>query len=516
MSQVRMPDGTVVGFPDDMPPEQIKSLIATKFPDTSGAPKPAVPAEPQTAPKADRLPEERGVFRRIDDAVRGAADMATFGFADELSAWLGSKTGVGGEAGNYDANLEAQRQRDSEDGVERLGGQLAGALLTPGGLAKTIPGTVAHGAAAGGLYGFGSGEGGLGDRAESAAIGGALGGAAGGALRGVTNALGNRAAAKTIPSNEELRRLANAAYNKADMAGVIIKPEGMQRLATGMVDDLVDFGYDPVLQPGVKAVLDRLSDLGNKNVTLKGLDVVRKVAGNAAKIRDNPSQQALASKIIGRIDDYIDNLPDSDVLTGNPQIGSNALREARELWSRLRKSEMVDTAALKAERRAASTGSGANADNALRQNVRGLLDNPRTARGMTAAERGAAERVVRGTPTQNALRLAGKFAPTGVVSGVLSGGAGVGLAGPAGLALPLVGAVAKSAADRMTVKNAERLSQIMRSGGRTAKDLGDLARGGQISIPQVQRLSKFASRIGIPLSEIAAMLKERVATEVQR
>lgn len=465
-------------------------------------------------------PESRSLFRRADDLVRGVADMATFGMADELSAWLASKTGIGGKEGDYEGNLAGQRERDAQGGPERLVGQLAGAVMIPGGFAKSTLGAAAEGAGLGAAYGFGSGEGGAEERAKNAGFGALAGGAAGGAIRGIANSLGNRAAAAIIPSNQELRKAANAAYNKAEAAGVIVKPSGMQRLQHDIVSDLTDFGYDPALQPGVAAVVSRLGDLSDKNVTLKGLDVLRRVAGNAAKIPGNPSQQALASKIIDRLDDFIGTLPDADVMTGNAKVGAQALRQARNLWGRLRKSEMVDTAALKAERRAASTGSGGNADNALRQNVRGLLDNPRTARGMTPQETAAAERVVRGTPVQNTLRLVGKAAPTGIVSGGIgsSMGAGAGsfVGGPVGAvvgsaAVPLVGKVAKSAADRMTVRNAEKLSQIIRSGGRTGKDLADLARGGQLSIPQVQRLDKFAKRIGIPVSEMAAMLEERVA-----
>ena len=33
MPVVRMPDGALVNFPDDMPQEEIKGLIASKFPD---------------------------------------------------------------------------------------------------------------------------------------------------------------------------------------------------------------------------------------------------------------------------------------------------------------------------------------------------------------------------------------------------------------------------------------------------------------------------------------------------
>jgi hypothetical protein len=38
MPQVRMPNGDIVSFPDDMPPEQIRELISRKFPEVSAAP----------------------------------------------------------------------------------------------------------------------------------------------------------------------------------------------------------------------------------------------------------------------------------------------------------------------------------------------------------------------------------------------------------------------------------------------------------------------------------------------
>jgi hypothetical protein len=501
MIEVELPDGMIVEFPDGTSPDVMRQALQKRF---------GAPQAPQEAAPA---PEGRGFFRRVDDAVRGVADAATFGFSDEIAAGLGSLTGIGGESGQFDQNLAAQRQRDATGGLERFGGQLAGAVAMPGAAAKSIMGAAGKGALAGGAYGFGSGEGGVGNRLENARMGAAVGGAAGGVLRAGANALGSRAAAKTIPSNDQLRKAAETAYSHADKAGVIIKPQASARLIRSVIDDATEFGYDPGLQPGVTAVLRRLSGLKDQNVTLKGMDIIRRVAANAAMQADNPSQQTLARKIIDRIDDHIDQLADGDILTGS-KAGVHHLKEARQLWGRLRRSEMVDTAATRAELRAASTGSGGNADNATRQNVRRLIERPK---GLTATEQKAADRVVRGTVQQNALRVAGKAAPTGIVSGGIGSaiGAAIGsfLGGPAGaavgsFAVPAVGQVAKSAADRMTVKNVERLSQIIRSGGKSAKELATLARGGQLSIPQVKRVEALAKMFGITVPEITAIAAE--------
>lgn len=420
--------------------------------------------------------QERGLFRRIDDAVRGVADMATFGFADEISAGLGSLTGIGGQAGEYAANLDAQRARDREGGWERLGGQVVGAFTSPMAAAKTTLGAVGLGALTGGAYGFGSSEGNVADRIPGGVIGATLGGAAGGAVHRAANALSARAARKAIPDVDDLRALSQAGYEAAENAGVIVRPEGMRRIATETVSDLAEFGYHPRLQPKIGTLLSEMERLGNTNTTYKGLDTLRKMASRVAGSND-PSEAAMASRIINRLDDYMTNLPADDVIMGNAQQAAQGIRQGRDNWSRMRRAEMVDTARVKAERRAASTGTGGNLENTLRQNVRAILDNPRRSRGMSPAEIEMAEKVVRGTPMQDALRLVGRLSPT---TGGLSAMMNVGAAAfNPFLAIPgAVGLGAKTLADRGTRQNVQRLSELIRSGGMTADDIAKLAAKG--------------------------------------
>jgi hypothetical protein len=326
-------------------------------------------------------------------------------------------------------------------------------------------------------------------------------------VRAGANAIERKLAGSVIPSNEALSKAAQDAYKAADDAGVIIRPESTARLSASIKRQLEDEGFDTALHPGVSAVLNRLDGLEGQNVTLKGMDVIRRVASNAAGDVTRPDQQRLVSKMINQIDDFIGDLKPADVLAGNSHEAANQMLKARSLWTRMKKAEKIDTAILKAERRAASTGSGGNADNAMRQNVRSILDNPRLSRGMSAAEKKAAERVVRGTLPQNALRLAGKLAPTGVVSGTLSSAAGYGLAGPIGLGLPMLGAGAKALADRMTVRNVEKLSQLIRSGGLTTQQVAEYIRRGVIPAPVgFKAIEAAAQAAQTPMSRIGAEL----------
>lgn len=148
-----------------------------------------VPKAPEKAQQAsqDEPSTIQKVAKTADDFVRGLADAATFGYADEIAAWLDSK--VKGQ--DYAKALAAQRQRDKDAGAGRTVGQVAGALL-PGGVAfKAAAGAgklarvgagVATGGIQGALYGSGSAEGDLADRLEGAAKGGMLGAAVGGAI----------------------------------------------------------------------------------------------------------------------------------------------------------------------------------------------------------------------------------------------------------------------------------------------------------------------------------------------
>jgi len=159
-------------------------------------------------------------------------------------------------------------------------------------------------------------------------------------------------------------------------------------------------------------------------------------------------------------------------------------------------------------------------DNATRQNVRRLVENPR---GMSEKEKELAAVVVRGGGKgQQLMRLVGKAAPTGIVSGgvgsSMGAAAGSFFGGPVGaaigsVAVPAVGQAAKKLADRATMRNVEKLSQVIRSGGQTGSDLAKLARGGQMDIPSVQRIEKFAKRIGMTLSEMAAVLRQQATAE---
>lgn len=362
--------------------------------------------------------------------------------------WLNALERNVGKANLPEATTEFERSVDKA-------GQFVGGGL-PFGPAGLLPSATAYlGSEAGRKLDEADVTGGYGET-----VGAIAGGMGPGLVRGQVTAGASRA-----PTNDQLRTLANQAYQRAENAGVIVSPQGGNRLAHAVRNDLTALGYNPRLHPRVGAVLDELDNATTGNTTLQGIDQLRRVASNASQTLDR-SERAIATRIINQIDDFVETLQPADIVAGNAQVGAQALNEARGFWSRLRKSETVDEALTKAERRAASTGSGGNADNATRQNIRAILDNPRLSRGFTQAERAIMERVVRGTYPQNFLRLVGKLSPQG--NGLMAAlGIGATAGAPTVGWIPsAIGMAAKPLAEAMTRRNVAHLQNAVRTGPR--------------------------------------------------
>jgi surface antigen len=476
---------------------------------------------PPTAEQAAERQVNQGARPLTEAAAlgRGVADGATFGFADELTAGMAAinpvsavmdwATGTGrGMSDRYNESLAQQRGAITADENNRSGARLAGQI---GGAVATGVGAVGAGATAtrlaaptagalpraglaavdgavmGGLAGAGQGTSPEG-RASGAAMGallGAPGGAAGSLIgTGVGRMIGARA--PTAPTADQLRSGANAAYEAADSAGVIIAPQRTQQLVNNVIDDLTEFGYHPGLHSRMTAVLSELDRVSQEPITLKGMEIVRRIARNAAQSQD-ASEATLGSRVIERIDEAISGLGPEDVMGGNVRQGVDALQQARSLWSSMRKDETVSDALSRAELRAASTGSGGNLDNATRQNIRAILENPRASRGFTADERAALETVVRGTPTQNALRLVGKLSPEG--SGLMAAlGLGATAANPWLAIPPIAGFVAKRASDGLTNNNVRVAQALIRSGGDRAATQAPMTQRELIARALMERL----------------------------
>ncbi len=132
--------------------------------------------------------------QRLDDIVRGVADVFTFGTADEIAAAAQAATGVGTiglpQGQDYETALAQERARDeASNQAARLMGNAAGGLTLGGvvGAPRTLGQAVLQGTGLGAAMGFGSGEGGFKERLKSSGFGAMVGGPLSGAAYGLSN-----------------------------------------------------------------------------------------------------------------------------------------------------------------------------------------------------------------------------------------------------------------------------------------------------------------------------------------
>jgi len=433
----------------------------------------------------------------LDNFLRPLQQGMTFGFGDELIA-LGRSTLRGTDYGQELDYERAALDRAREErpvlayGSEILGGGATGALATPalsGGLLMRIAQSAGIGAAQGGVYGFGAGEDGFADRAENAAWGGALGGVMGAAapmvasgIQAGVNRLVNpspRAVTAMAGGTDDMRAAANALYAQADQAAGLPRSD-FTTMAQALSGQVQRQGMDDMLTPGAVRVMDNITDAATDPAATIGFreaDILRRQAAIPAGNVANRTEASIGSMIVEGIDSFIDN--------ADPQL-AGVLREARDIWGRLRRTELIDVAFDRASRAASGF------ENGLRVEFRRILNNPRLVRGFGADEIAAMERVVSGTPMGNLLRQVGRFGvglggqsnAVGMSLGAIMGGAaGSAVGGPAGSALGSLGVLAlgtgaKAAANATTRNAAEFARAITALGGLPyTPAIGDGARG---------------------------------------
>lgn len=401
------------------------------------------------------------------------AQGVSLGFGDELTALESAALGRTPQGGwfdysqpfreRYDRNLAAERAQQArfrgENPVTAIASEIAGGIANPLSRVAGVKGAAAYGAA----YGFGSGEGGLMERATDAAISGTFGGAFAAAVPAMTGMLGNWFKKSAAPTIEKVKSLAQNAYRKADQSGLVVKSGSFQKMVERVGATVADEGIDKTIHPKATAALNRLREEVGGTMTLKHLDTLRRVVRGAAQSTD-ADERRIAGIMLNEIDDYLTTLKPSDVAAGDAKAAASALRDARELWSRFRKAELINDAVERAARRAQSTGSGGNAENAIRQNIRSLIDNPKTRRAFNQQELKAMKQVVQGTPTQNTFRLIGKLSPQG--SGLMAAlGIGATAYNPWLAAAPAAGMIAKPISEGIGRSNVSALQRQVLSGG---------------------------------------------------
>jgi hypothetical protein len=280
-----------------------------------------------------------------------------------------------------------------------------------------------------------------------------------------------RRAASAVPSAEDLLGTARGQFKAAENMGLVVSPDFVTKTAADMRQSLR--GFDPEGQAAVFKAVDRLESLVGPSspvAMMNDVELIRKQLTNLKMSSDAPTREA-ARKALTSLVDAQKGVTAADVVAGNAAAYSKIMQDAVGNYAAGKRSNTVMGKAALGDLNAATAGSGANEDNALRQAIKQLVrpvNNdivPKAQRlGFNQAEIDAMNQVARGTPAGNAARYLGKLAPTGSVSGAMSAGAGYGAAGPFGaVALPAAGYLAKKIGDMSTKSAIKTLDSLVRS-----------------------------------------------------
>lgn len=234
-------------------------------------------------------------LRSVDSFMRGAADIGTFGFADEISGlgnavvkslnpFRDNSKGFPSVSAEIAKERATQEFRDANDPISSTAGRVAGGVAQGVGLARAglsltanaprtagiaskIARGAGEGAAYGGAYGFGSGEG-LSDR---------LAQGAGGAASGLVIGAGVPVVAETVKA---------VARPVVDAVGARVNPG---RYASRKIAERLDNSNMTVEQAAQRAAADGLSlaDVGGQSTR----DLLRTTTNIPGKARDRVASQ---------------------------------------------------------------------------------------------------------------------------------------------------------------------------------------------------------------------------------
>ena len=376
---------------------------------------------------------------RTESALRGFAQGASFGWADEMAA--GSRLAEERDAplsqqtimtpadasALFRDTLSRSREKLAEarasnpwtTGLSEVAGGIVSGRAVPAGTTKL--GRIGWGALTGGVYGLGASD-------KSSIATAALDTGASAATGALTSAVAGAIADKfanrgKAPTIDEIKRAKDAAYSAADASDQVVPLSRIGQLIPKAEEMLRSEGYRPKLHPSAAESLAALYEEATQpeiyGQTLKGAEGLRRQLVQAEMAATNPADARMAGKVLDEFDSFMDEL--------------TPYKEARSLYHTLRKAQDIEALFEKAKNAAGGyTQSGY--ENALRIQFRQLADNPRRFNKFTPEERDAILKVVRGGPIQSVVRFIGKFAPRGPVSAMATSLLGGSIGGPGGAA----------------------------------------------------------------------------------
>jgi hypothetical protein len=242
------------------------------------------------------------------------------------------------------------------------------------------------------------------------------------ALAGLSFAGGMAAGAPFMPRGgpqvvpaERLRQQAQAAYQRAEQAGVQFDPTSVADLSTGIRQSFTtnpSVQFDPILHPRINRALQRIDEVAAEAqqtgtpISFSQLELLRRVGRTAANSLDR-DERRLGYQLIRQIDDFVQAPPQNAIVAGAGDEAASAIREARTAWRRLAQGDAIENIIT----RATNSAGGLDAAS-IRQQARNIANNENRMRQFDPTIQTQIRDLAQGRGGLGAAQAFGKLAPT--------------------------------------------------------------------------------------------------------
>jgi len=480
---IQLESGQKLELPDGSSPADIDDAASHFMQTQAPAEKPSAMDNAFSKVFNAIAPEDQNAYKPqrdlTADLAAQAVQGATFGFGDEaiaataagMKAW--DKKSINDLSKYYDEALNSERGFEgrfiNDHPIMAVGAQLGGGLATGlAGAATKIGSTVGNslrsgsiparmakgalaGAASGGLYGYGTGEGGTKERIQSGVDNAKLGAALGAAIPLATATAGHVLSREIVPNSDQLRQAGSNLYKQADQAGGVLTPQftnefvdEVQKLAPQTEIGKIVGGDSPFTQ-----AVARISAIKDKPITLQAAQEFDELLGDA--IDGFVDQGKLTKQGVKLLDvqskfrNMIEEAKPEHFIGGKD--GFDAVVQARKVWAASRRLADIERIVSRAEMmEQPATG--------IKSGFRTLYNNPSRMRGFTATERNAIKKAAESGIVSDIIRTAGsRLVP--IVAGASGGGLGATAAATAG------SIAARGLGARMQIGKANQVADII-------------------------------------------------------
>lgn len=309
---------------------------------------------------------------------------------------------------------------------------------------------------------------------------------------------------ESAPEVEALKNASRAVYDEITEAGVTVKASATDSLIDNIEKKAKQAGLDPRLTDKTARAMKIIKESKGIDQPLTEFDALREIASRTTKSLDD-TEKAIGNLMLNEIDDFMDNIKPSELVGGTEAkagVGKK-YKDARKLWGRARRAEMIEEAIVRGNDVAAGAESG------IRNEFNRILRSKKMSKYIPEAEQQLMRDVVKGDFKSNFTRMLGKLgmsidrSPNVFQSLVAGGGVGAALGGtPLAIAIPVIGTVSKAVAQKLTRGKAAFTKSIIAAG----TDGTEITRAYLKSVPKSKRsVQDLANLLSDPKVDLATI-----------